>query len=177
MAQQQSMVEVTVSRLWFDSAASAYVLILRERGGQRILPIWIGRTEAESIVLQINQVQHQRPLTHDLCKALITGMGGTLLRVNITHVRENTYYAKLHVDGPGGQVEVDARPSDSIAVALRLSAPIFAAEALFPELGEDENKEPSLFSVPPRPTAELSPEELKAYLERLRPEDFGRFQP
>ncbi len=186
---QPSLVEVAVARLGIDSGTNAYVVVLREREGDRILPIWIGRPEAESIVMQMNHVSHERPLTHDLCKVLITGMGGTLRRVNITHVRARTYYAVLQVDGPRGLVEFDARPSDSIAIALRLSAPIYADESLLSETddedGEDGPSEDPTASAAdgapwtlPRGSApELAAEELKAYLERLRPEDFGKFQP
>lgn len=172
------MVEVTVARLGLDSATNSYVVILRERGGRRLLPIWIGQPEAESIVVQMNGVKRERPLTHDLCKALIVGLGGTLRRVSITRVEKSTYYAEMQIDGPSGLVQVDARPSDSIAIALRLEAPIFAPSSLLTaveadELGEEEDDSP--FSA--ASDDELTPEQLKAYLENLRPEDFGRFTP
>lgn len=172
------MVEVTVARLGLDSATNSYVVILRERGGRRLLPIWIGQPEAESIVVQMNGVKRERPLTHDLCKALIVGLGGTLRRVSITRVEKSTYYAEMQIDGPSGLVQVDARPSDSIAIALRLEAPIFAPSSLLTaveaeELGEEEDDSP--FGA--ASDDELTPEQLKAYLENLRPEDFGRFTP
>jgi uncharacterized protein len=172
------MVEVTVSRLGLDSSTNSYVVILRERGGRRLLPIWIGQPEAESIVMQMNQVVRERPLTHDLCKTLITGLGGTLRRVTITRVQKNTYFAEMQVEGPNGLVEFDARPSDSIAIALRCDAPIFAPELLL-TAGEADDEDIAALDVPPvTPSAhELSPEQLKKYLENLRPEDFGRFTP
>jgi bifunctional DNase/RNase len=172
------MVEVTVSRLGLDSTTNSYVVILRERGGRRLLPIWIGQPEAESIVMHMNDIKRERPITHDLCKALIVGLGGTLRRVTITHVLKNTYFATMHVDGPAGLVEVDARPSDSIAIALRLAAPIFAPELLltaFEDSDEDDDAAPGA-SSPPSST-ELTADELKRYLGSLRPEDFGRFTP
>jgi bifunctional DNase/RNase len=172
------MVEVTVSRLGLDSSTNSYVVILRERGGRRLLPIWIGQPEAESIVMQMNQVVRERPLTHDLCKTLITGLGGTLRRVTITRVQKNTYFAEMQVEGPKGLVEFDARPSDSIAIALRCDAPIFAPELLL-TAPEADDEDVAAFDLPPvTPTEhELSPEQLKKYLENLRPEDFGRFTP
>src|SRR5918911_4349857 len=91
------MVEVTVARLGLDSSTNSYVLILQEKGGARLLPIWIGQPEAESIVMQMHNVKRVRPLTHDLCKSLILGMGGTLQRVHITRVEKNTYYAELYI--------------------------------------------------------------------------------
>jgi bifunctional DNase/RNase len=172
------MVEVTVSRLGLDSSTNSYVVILRERGGRRLLPIWIGQPEAESIVMQMNQVVRERPLTHDLCNTLITGIGGTLRRVTITRVQKNTYFAEMQVEGPKGLVEFDARPSDSIAIALRCDAPIFAPELLL-TAPEADDEDVAAFDLPPVTPSEheLSPEQLKKYLENLRPEDFGRFTP
>ena len=184
------MIEVAVSKLGLDSASNSYVVILKEKGGTRLLPIWIGQPEAESIVLVMNGVRRERPLTHDLCRSLITGLGGTLARVQITKVQKNTYFAELHLMRGDSVVKIDARPSDSIAVALRFGAPIFADEALLTAIeAEDEEEqeaEPESFSVSSEPAegadAEADPdtldaERLQAYLETLRPEDFGKFNP
>jgi bifunctional DNase/RNase len=178
------MVEVVVSRLGLDSTTNTYVVILQEKGGARLLPIWIGQPEAESIVMQMNNVKRERPLTHDLCKSIILGLGGALRRVHITKVQQRTYFAELHIGGGGGGVvQIDARPSDSIAIALRLHAPIFADEALLSVMDDDE-REQGYATPPASPTAsaaasnesdELNAEQLKAYLENLRPEDFGKF--
>jgi bifunctional DNase/RNase len=175
------MVEVLVSRLGLDSSTNTYVVILQEKAGSRLLPIWIGQPEAEAIVMQMNNVKRERPLTHDLCKNLIVGLGGSLRRVQITKVQHRTYFAELHLAGRGGEVQIDARPSDSIAVALRLQAPIFVEESLLAAAAEDDDSEESGYSSPPAsPKASeapdpLSAEQLKAYLENLRPEDFGKF--
>jgi len=184
------MIEVGVARLGLDSVSNSYVVILQERGGQRLLPIWIGQAEAESIVMELNKVKPPRPLTHDLCKRLITGLGATLDGVHITKVQENTYYAELHLSLNGNVVQVDARPSDSIAVALRFGAPIFAQESLLTAVavedsegegegeGEEEASGPSFTQDTPSltPERDLSAEQLKAYLEKMRPEDFGKFR-
>ncbi|WP_396200622.1 bifunctional nuclease family protein [Gemmatimonas sp.] len=170
------MVEVTVARLGLDSATNSYVVVLRERGGRRLLPIWIGQPEAESIAMQMNQVKRERPITHDLCKSLIIGLGGTLRRVSITRVQKSTYYAEMQIEGPTGVVEVDARPSDSIAIALRLDAPIFAPSSLLTTLDGTAEAEGEEVFVDPS-DSELTAEQLKAYLENLRPEDFGKFSP
>src|SRR3954462_9444493 len=124
------LVEVEVMRLGLDRSTNSYVVILQEKDGTRLLPIWIGQPEAESIVVHMNNMKRERPLTHDLCKSLIVGLGGSLRRVQITKVQKNTYYAELHVSRGDSVVQVDARPSDSIAIALRLSAPIFASDTL-----------------------------------------------
>src|SRR5688572_5227299 len=121
-----SMVEVEVSRLGLDSATQSYVIVLQEKGGQRLLPIWIGQAEAESIVMEMHHIKRQRPLTHDLCKSIISGMGGELRRIQITRVEKNTYFAELHISRGETVFHIDARPSDSIAIALRLSSPIYA---------------------------------------------------
>jgi uncharacterized protein len=185
------MIEVIVSRLGLDSSTNSYVVVLQERGGTRLLPIWIGQPEAESIVMHMHNVKRVRPLTHDLVRSLIVGMGAQLRRVQITRVEKSTYFAELQIQRGDTLVSIDARPSDSIAVALRLSAPIFAAESLLVEPGEDSSEEESEegegssvpdFSTPDpsteaRDDAELTAEQLKAYLENLRPEDFGKFNP
>ena len=176
------MVEVRVARLGLDSASKTYVVILQEKDGDRLLPIWIGQPEAESIVMQMNGIKRERPLTHDLCRSLIVGLGGTLRRVQITKVQKSTYYAELHVERDDTVVQIDARPSDSIAIALRLSAPIFAQESLLTMIETDGDEaeftaSPSEPSSDAQSTDELSAEQLKAHLEKLRPEDFGKFTP
>jgi uncharacterized protein len=181
------MIEVVVSRLGLDSATNSYVVVLQERGGTRLLPIWIGQPEAESIVRHMHSVKNVRPLTHDLVRNLILGMGAQLRRVQITRVEKSTYFAELHIQRGDTLVHVDARPSDSIAIALRLSSPIFAAEELLVEPAEEEEEEeqsevPGVGEsegpdLPDSDESELSAEQLKAYLENLRPEDFGKFNP
>ena len=168
------MIEVVVSRLGLDSSTQSYVVILQEKEGQRLLPIWIGQPEAESIVMQMHNIKRVRPLTHDLCKSLILGLGGALTKVHITRVEKNTYYAELHIQRNGDVVQVDARPSDSIAIALRLSAPIYASETLLSDVQVEESTEAFDTEALKSPT-ELNAEQLKEYLERLRPEDFGKF--
>jgi bifunctional DNase/RNase len=170
------MIEVIVTRLGLDASTQSYVVVLQEKTGSRLLPIWIGQAEAESIVVHMHNMKRARPWTHDLCRSLIIGMGATLRRVQITRVENNTYYAEMHLERDGNAVRIDARPSDSIAIALRLDAPIFAAEALLVQ--EEESEEPDFDvskSDAARQEAELSAEQLKQYLEQLRPEDFGKF--
>lgn len=176
------MIQVVVSRLGLDSGTQSYVVVLRERGGDRLLPIWIGQAEAESIVVHIHQMKHSRPLTHDLCTHLIRDMGATLNRVQITRVSKNTYFAELHVEREGTLVRIDARPSDSIAIALRMQAPIYAADELLLSPDEDTENVPGATPMleqndEPSGDSRLDADSLKEYLSRLRPEDFGKFQP
>src|SRR5215467_5679416 len=137
------MIEVQVSRLGIDPGTQAYVVVLQEKGGARLLPIWIGQPEAESIVMHMHNMKRSRPLTHDLCKNIIVAMGATLRRVQITRVENNTYYGELHLESQGKITRVDSRPSDAIAIALRLDAPIFAAEPLLMLPDEDEESNES----------------------------------
>lgn len=172
------MVEVQVVRLAIDGVSNAHVVILQEKGGERLLPIWIGSAEADSILMEINNVKKERPLTHDLCKSLIAGLGGELRRVQITRVAKGTYFAEMHIVRGGEIVHVDARPSDSIAIALRFPAPIFADESLLVAMGDDESEE-SGDVVPETPpaqsTEDMTVEQLQRHLSNLRPEDFGKF--
>ncbi|MDB4882671.1 MAG: hypothetical protein JWL95_1437 [Gemmatimonadetes bacterium] len=178
------MIEVHVSRLGLDSATGSYVVVLQERGGTRLLPIWIGQPEAESIVRHMHNVQGPRPFTHDLVRSLIVGMGAQLRRVHITRVEKSTYYAELQIQRDETLVHIDARPSDSIAIALRLSAPIFVADELLVEPDDEEENEDvtgsgdeSELNLTADDASELSADQLKTYLENLRPEDFGKFNP
>ena len=171
------MVEVVVARLGLDSNTQSYVVILREKEGKRLLPIWIGQPEAESIVMQMHNIKRVRPLTHDLCKNVIVGLGGALRRVQITRVDKNTYYAELHLHRGDDMVRVDARPSDSIAIALRLAAPIYASDALLTDPDEEDGEDESAVPGGTADADELSADQLKRYLETLRPEDFGKFNP
>lgn len=167
------MVEVVVSRLGLDASSQAFVVVLEEKGGDRTLPIWIGRPEAEAIAAHLNGVKRERPMTHDLAQSIVNGLGGLLRRVQVTRVHEGTFFAELHFNKGGQPVLVDARPSDAIALALRLGAPIFVADALFQNDGDDVE---GAGDTPPAGEGDqLSADELKRHLAQLRPEDFGRF--
>ena len=126
-------VEVTVEGMALDPTTGSPVVRLVEKAkGRRELPIWIGPFEAQAIALEIQGVPPPRPMTHDLMKQLIERLGARLTRVEIGELRDNTYFATLHLEGPGGQdLPVDARPSDAIALALRLHGPILVADDLF----------------------------------------------
>lgn len=171
------LVECEVMRLGLDRSNNSYVVILREKEGERLLPIWIGQAEAESIVIEMSKLKRERPLTHDLCKTLITGMGGTLRRIQITKVENRTYYAEMHIRLNEKIIQVDARPSDSIAIALRFSAPIYAQEDLLTSLLFDDSSDESdaIPSAPEPEPDQMTPSQLQKYLENLRPEDLGKF--
>jgi uncharacterized protein len=173
------MVEMRVARLGVDSTGNQFILLLREADGPRVLPIWIGQAEAEAIVMELQSVAHERPMTHDLIKQIVLGLNATVRRVVISRMEHKTYFAELQLQSGERLISVDARPSDSVAIALRTGAAIFAADDLLITLDDDD------LSPDPPPTldddrstgTEMSPDELKAYLQRLRPEDLGKFMP
>ena len=166
------MIEVRVAHLGLDRTTNTPVVILQEREGERVLPIWIGPAEASAIAMELAGVKFSRPLTHYLLKQVIVGLGADLRKVIITQVKDNTYYAELHIYRGDAVIQVDARPSDSIAVALRLKAPIFTSETLL-EHTSVETGEGSADSGP----QPLDADQLKSYLQNLDPEDFGKFTP
>lgn len=165
------MLEVKVVHLGLDRSSNTPVVILQEKEGERVLPIWIGPSEASAIAMELAGVKFSRPLTHDLVKQVITGLGGRLSKISITKVQENTYYAEMEVRQGENVVQIDARPSDSIAVALRFGAPIFTQEDL---LGDSQI---DLVEPAPGESTSLDADSLKSYLEKLDPEDFGKFVP
>lgn len=166
------MIEVRVAHLGLDKTSNTPVVILQEQNGERVLPIWIGPAEASAIAMELAGMKFARPLTHDLLKQVIVGLGAELRKVIITQVKDNTYYAELHIYRGDAIVNIDARPSDSIAVALRLKAPIFTSEELLEHTAIDASE----LSSEGGPQA-LDADSLKNYLQNLDPEDFGKFTP
>src|SRR5690606_12504819 len=124
----KAMVEIRVQSLGMDQASKSPVVILQEVGGERVLPIWIGPQEASAIAMELAGMKFARPLTHDLAATIVRGLGGDLQRVIITRVQENTYYAEMVISRGTEVFSIDARPSDSIAIALRLQARLFTNE-------------------------------------------------
>lgn len=147
-----------VESVRLDPKTSSPVLLLKEDGGlHRSLPIWIGIYEAQSIAIGLDKVPAPRPNTHDLIQNILDGLQGTVHRVVITELRDNTYYARLEVSVGGRIVSIDSRPSDAVAVAVRTGAPVYATEdALRAADDGDEEKRPLEIrweGSPARPTA------------------------
>jgi bifunctional DNase/RNase len=162
------MIRMRVAHLGLDRATNTPVVVLQEEEGERTLPIWIGAPEANAIALELQGVKPERPLTHDLMKLLVAGLGGELRRVVISSLRENTYLAELLIYRGAEVFEVDARPSDSIALALRMHAPIFSNDDLLDRTAKGDE-------TPPTEPA-TDPDALKRFLEKLDPQDLGRFR-
>jgi bifunctional DNase/RNase len=169
------VVEARVNGLILEHKTQQNIVILREVEGERILPIWIGPGEAQAIRRILSEEAFPRPLTHDLIAIVIEGFKAKVTKVVISELKENTFYASIFVEREGQVLSIDARPSDSIALALRAKAPLYVNEQLLQPPPREEAQEES-----DEPSRELSDEEkaeqLRRYLERLNPEDFGKFQ-
>ncbi len=126
------MKEAEVKALLVDPMNNSPVILLKDRHSSRAMPIWIGEAEAMSIALELQGHAFPRPLAHDLMKRLLESLGGGIEQVTITEMKEGTFYARLHVRTRDGEIkEIDARPSDSVALALRMHCPIYIAEDVF----------------------------------------------
>ena len=122
------MVEVTIDSVRVSLMSQHRVVVLRELDGERFLPIWIGPFEADAITIELQGVEVARPLTHDLLKSMITLLGAEVQRVMINDLNNDTFYARIVLDVDGDDIEVDARPSDAIALAVRCSVPLLVAD-------------------------------------------------
>lgn len=168
------MLPVSVEQLLLSNRG--FVVILREENSKRALPIFIGAAEAQSIEIQLSGYEIPRPLTHDLLKNVFDFLECRVMRVEVCDLREGTFYAKLVVDWDGGEKEIDCRPSDGIALALRCKVPVLVAEAVMDEAGQeiDVSEESEGSSRPsedaserPPPRRKLSPlESLQAALQK-----------
>lgn len=129
------MIEMTIESIRVSLVNYQRVLILKERGSDRYLPIWIGPAEADSIAYELQKVSVARPLTHDLMKSVIGELGATVTSIIINDLANDTFYARIVMDAGGRYLEVDSRPSDAVALAVRVNAPIYAAEAVLDKAG------------------------------------------
>jgi hypothetical protein len=123
-------IEMNIKGLMIDPITNMPIIILRDSSGQKILPIWVGVFEANAIALQIENVQTPRPMTHDLLKNVIDDLHARVERIVVCGLKDNTFYAMIHLESSGGTRTIDARPSDAIALALRTRSPIFVEEAV-----------------------------------------------
>ncbi len=158
-------VKMDVKALIVDPIANMPVVILRDAEDRSFLPIWVGVFEANAIALQLEGVRTPRPMTHDLLRQTITQLDGTVERVVITRLHENTFYAEIHLTSGGRTVVVDSRPSDAIALALRSSAPVFVEESVLEKSqAQDDSSEAQ------------SHERLRKWFEEADPESLGKYK-
>ncbi|MGZ9826338.1 bifunctional nuclease family protein [Tsukamurella ocularis] len=166
------MIEMTVAGIRMDPPQNDPVLLLREVSGPRYLPIWIGQSEATAIAIKLQGVEPRRPLTHDLIVDLLETLGRSVTEVRITGLQEGTYFADLVLDG---DQTVSARPSDSVAMAVRLEVPIFAEEEVLAEAGlllPDEEIDSEATESAEEPPADEEVEAFKEFLDSISADDF-----
>jgi len=158
-------IEMAIKGLMVDPITNMPIIVLREVEGQRVLPIWVGVFEANAIALQVENVQTPRPMTHDLLKTVIDQLGGRVERIVVCELKENTFYATLHVLSAHGLLEVDARPSDAIALALRSGARIFVDDAVIQNARSVEMSHEA-----------VDVGRLQKWLENLPDDDLGKYK-
>jgi bifunctional DNase/RNase len=172
------MVEVILRAVRVDVGTATPLLLLEEVGGSRVLPIFIGAPEATAIAYALQNVDTPRPMSHDLLGNVISALGAQLFSVEITNLEDNTFYANLRIVRAGSEIEVSARPSDAVALALRVGAPILVNDELMAAEGkimvlEDEDEDES-DDVSGGASEAEQVAELREFLDSIRPEDFNR---
>ena len=156
---------MSIKGLSVDPITNMPIIVLRETGGERVLPIWVGVFEANAIALQIENVTTPRPMTHDLLKSVIEELGGRLERIVVSELKDNTFYATLRLRSQQGALIVDARPSDAIALALRSGARIFVEEAVIQNARSLDE-----------PSPETGLRRVQKWLEGLSDEELGKYK-
>ena len=158
-------IEMTIKGLMIDPVTNMPIVVLRDLAGERVLPIWVGVFEANAIALQMEGITTPRPMTHDLLKNVITQIEGDVLRVVINNLKENTFYAQIHLRVANREVLVDSRPSDAIALALRVAAPVFVEESVLEKSRSGEDTSDAQNS-----------ERLRKWLEEADPDTLGKYR-
>ncbi|HEY3068983.1 MAG TPA: bifunctional nuclease family protein [Gaiellaceae bacterium] len=160
------MQEMVIYGVSFDMVGKQPIVLLKTTDGNKFLPIWIGHPEAAAILMKLQGASTPRPMTHDLVTDMLSQLEARVVRIAVTELRENTFYATVTVAVNGSEIEIDSRPSDAIALAVRADAPIFAADSVIEESAiefeheEDVNQEEVV-------------EEFKKFLDEVKPDDFS----
>jgi hypothetical protein len=158
-------IEMKIKGLMIDPVTNMPIVMLRDPGSETVLPIWVGLYEANAIALQLENISTPRPMTHDLLKNLLGQLHARVEKVVITELKENTFYALIHLDQDGKALKVDSRPSDAIALALRVGAPIFVEEDVISRARSvDMTKDAG------------DSDRLRQWLEKLDPDELGKYE-
>lgn len=158
-------IEMKIKGLMVDPVTNMPIVILKDEADDRVLPIWVGIFEANAIALRIEEIETPRPMTHDLLRNLLESLQAHVVKIVVTDLKDNTYFAQIHLRVDGTDRQIDARPSDAIALALRTEAPIFVEQDVLDQSRAlDEDGEPS------------DSERLRRWFENLDPEDFSRYE-
>jgi bifunctional DNase/RNase len=158
-------VEMKIRGLMMDPVTNMPIVILKDTNGGQILPIWVGIYEANAIALEIEKVSTPRPMTHDLIKNVLTGLEAGVRKVVVSELRDDTFYAVIWLEREGESISIDSRPSDALALALRLDCPIYVEDQVLKTSKSTANM-----------SDKVTNEELKRWLEGLNDEDFGRYK-
>jgi len=158
-------VEMTIRGLLMDPVTQMPIVILKDVAGESVLPIWVGVYEANAIALEMEKVSTPRPMTHDLIKNVLTGLETQVHKVVVTELREDTFYAVIWLERGGEVISVDSRPSDALALALRVDCPIFVDDLVLKTSKQAANA-----------NDRLSADELRKWLEGLNDEDLGKYK-
>jgi bifunctional DNase/RNase len=159
------MQEMQIYGVSFDLVGKQPIVLLKTADGNKFLPIWIGHPEAAAILMKLQGASTPRPMTHDLVTDILTHLDAHVIRICVTELRDNTFYASITIQTNGNEIEVDSRPSDAIALAVRVEAPIFAADRVIEESaiefeGEEVNEEEIV-------------DEFKRFLDKVTPDEFA----
>jgi uncharacterized protein len=169
------MREMTLYGVSFEPIGKQPIVLLKTSDDDKFLPIWIGHAEAAAILMKLQGASPPRPMTHDLFTEVISELQGEIVKVEVTELRENTYHARITIVQDGKEVEIDSRPSDAIALAVRCEARIFASEDVIAESGiefqAEDDDQPGL--VIASSLADLDPAEFRQFLETVTPEEFA----
>jgi len=157
-------VEMKIRGLMLDPVTNTPIVILKDSGGDTVLPIWVGVYEANAIALEIEKVSTPRPMTHDLIKNVLAGLDAHVHKIVVTELKEDTFYAVIWMERDGRIISVDSRPSDALALALRVDCPIFVEDEVLKTSKKAAN------------SAEATSEEMRKFLENLGDEDLGRWK-
>jgi bifunctional DNase/RNase len=168
---------MTVYGVSFDLVGKQPIVLLKTSDENKFLPIWIGHPEAAAILMKLQGAAPQRPMTHDLLTDLISELDAEVTKITVTELRENTFYARITLERNGSEIEIDSRPSDAIALAVRVEAKIFAADEVIEESGiEFESEEDAANDERIRRVSalgDIDPAEFRAFLDTVTPEDFA----
>ena len=159
------LIRMSVRGIALDPITNMPIIILKDVEEKRALPIWVGIFEANAIALELEKIATPRPMTHDLIKNILDGLGATVQQIVVNDLKDNTFFAVIEVNYNGNVVSIDSRPSDAIALALRVNAPIFVTEKVVSKaksMDIAEEKEET--------------DRWKEWLENLKPEDFGKYK-
>jgi uncharacterized protein len=171
------MREMLIYGVSFDMVGKQPIVLLKTADGNRFLPIWIGHSEAAAILVKLQNAAPARPMTHDLLNDVVGQLDAEVVSIAVTEMRENTYYARITLQQNGAEIEIDSRPSDAIALAVRAGARIFVADEVIEESGVefegDATDDEIAAAAGVSPLADLDPDEFRAFLDTVSPDEFA----